>query len=105
MIFSFVIVLVLNKIISNVQVVHGLKLTPVQRTTQKVDITDEVKIISSSVQNAYLVIKQHEVALIEPKVTLKSDEIINLTSLISRWHMMEEKLQIPASIIESKLKV
>lgn len=74
-------------------IVAGLKLTPVQQLTQRVDLASESKSTASALANAQLKFEQFETSDTDLREFLESAEIQKLYAIIRRWTYIEEKLK------------
>ena len=73
--------------------ISSLKLTPVQRTKHRLDISEECDKFLSAVQSAYKKVLDDEMHAIDRRVTLDSDELKKLRLLVNRWNTIDDKLR------------
>lgn len=72
---------------------NALKLTPIQPSTQRVDLATESRNTAIALTNALYKIEQGEVPLEHSQQMLESPEMQKLQGVVRRWISMEEKLR------------
>jgi hypothetical protein len=73
--------------------IQALRLTPIQHSTQKVDLTYESHIATSALRNALFKLNQGSLPLDDAKTLLEDPEIVRLQSVVRRWTSMEDRLK------------
>ena len=72
---------------------NAMKLTPVQLSTEKIDLVNEARVVSIALQDAVIKAQHDKSFVIDAGITLDSKEFQLLYSLIGQWLKIEVKLR------------
>lgn len=86
----------------------ALKLTPVQPSTQRIDLANESKNTAIALTEALLRIEKGDLPLSDAALLIEVPEIQRLFAVVRRWMNMEDKLKtiiLPGSLQQVRNRV